>query len=105
MKTITHAIDTIEVGISEIDEPILLDLNQIFGAIGLNYRIAVLSYGIVRIRQSSNLEGIYLSAGESAEAGGRTRLVIRANDGSGCSAAVTFKVQVVQSLVDDACVA
>jgi hypothetical protein len=105
MKTITHAIDTIEVGTSEIDEPILLDLTQIFGAIGLKYRIAILSHGIIKISRGASQDKLYLSAGEFAEAGGRTRLVVRADDGTGCNAAVTFQVQVVESTVDEACVA
>ena len=105
MKKITHAIETIEVGTSKIDGPILLDLNQIFGAIGLSYRIAVLSYGILNVSRSSSSGKVYLSAGENAEVGGRTRMVMRASDSSGCSVAARFKVQIVSQLSSSACAA
>lgn len=97
MNTITRAIDTIEVGSLKNDEPILLDLNQIFGAIGLTYKVAVESYGVVSVRKSEGSAKLYLTAGEFAERGCSSRLVIRADDGTGCSASVTYKIKVTQS--------
>ena len=98
MNIITRAIDTIEVGTLKNNSPILLDLNLVFGAIGLNYSVAVGSYGVVSVLESAKSGQLYVSAGEHAGVGSRTRLVIRASDGAGCSATVVFNVDIVDCL-------
>ena len=95
MNTITRAIDTIEVGTLKNNTPILLDLNLVFGAIDLNYSVAVGSYGVVSILESAKPGELYVAAGEHARVGGRTRLVIHASDGKGCNATVVFNVEII----------
>jgi hypothetical protein len=63
--------------------------------VGLRYTFALESYGLVRVHKSENQATISLSAGAYAEVGSRTRLVVRADDGSGCSATVIFKLSIV----------
>ena len=100
MNIITDAAETIEVPIYEYDEPLSLDLNQIFGAIGLRYTVAVESYGMVHADKILNQPYVYLSVGESAEVGSQTRLVVRADDGTGCDVTVTFKIVIVPAQAD-----
>lgn len=97
-STPTHA--TIEVDITEAHQLVQLDLNQIFGAIGLHYTVALESYGIVRVSNAANKAHLSLFPGAHAEVGNQTRLIVRADDGSGCTAAVIFKVVIVESEVD-----
>ena len=80
-------------------------MNQIFGAIGLRYAVAIESYGIVSAHQPGNESKLYLSAGAHAEVGSQTRLVVRADDGTGCTAAVIFKVAISQAAAEVARVA
>lgn len=81
-----------------MDKPVRLELNQLFGAIGLRYTVAVESYGIVRVKKNSKRAQLYLSAGELSEVGARTRLAIRADDGTGCSVSATFNIELVQQV-------
>ena len=98
MNATTPTYTTIELDIADIDQPISLDLNQIFGAIGLRYAVALESYGLVRVHKTENQAQVALSAyGAYAEAGSQTRLIVRADDGTGCTAAVIFKLVIVGS--------
>ena len=97
MNATTPTYTTIELDIADIDQPISLDLNQIFGAIGLRYAVALESYGLVRVHKTENQAQVALSAGAYAEAGSQTRLIVRADDGTGCTAAVIFKLVIVDS--------
>lgn len=95
MNTSTPTDATLELDISEMYQPVSIDLNQVFGAVGLRYAVALESYGAIKVHQSENNAEIALSAGAYAEAGNQTRLVVRAHDGTGCSAAVIFKLSIV----------
>ncbi len=105
MKTSTPTHETIELDITDMYQPISLDLNQVFGAIGLSYTVALESYGLVRVHKTENQAQITLSAGAYAEAGSQTRLIVRADDGTGCTAAVIFKLSIVDSSAEISCVA
>lgn len=105
MNTSTAIDGTIELDLSEMYEPTTIDLNQVFGAVGLCYNVALESYGLVQVHQSENTAEIALSLGAYAEAGARTRLVVRADDGTGCTAAVIFKLSIIDSGAKMACVA
>ncbi|CAA6676504.1 MULTISPECIES: hypothetical protein [unclassified Lentimonas] len=95
--TATPTYETIELDITDMYQPIPLDLNQIFGAVGLRYTVALESYGLVRVHKTANPAKIALSAGVYAEAGSQTRLIVRADDGTGCTAAVIFKLSIIDS--------
>ncbi|MFQ3226004.1 MAG: hypothetical protein ACI8Z5_002273 [Lentimonas sp.] len=100
MNAITDAQETIEVAITETDQPIQLDLNQIFTAsVCATPSLSNLMESCC-VRTAANSALLYLSLGEHAEAGSRTRLVVRADNGTGCSAAVIFKVSMIDSAVE-----
>lgn len=78
-------------------EPVALDLNHLFGAIGLKFSIIAESEAILCIGKVSNRGRVYVAAGENAELGDQARMIVKADDGTGCSSALLISFEICSS--------
>lgn len=86
---------TVEINLTEDYAPAVVDLKEVFGAIGLSYTAKPESYGIVQIDAITENGILCLSAGQHSQHGDQTRIAVRASHSDGISAVAILKIKAV----------
>jgi len=89
--------DVVEVPLSEQFDPILIELDQHFGATELSYDAAVESASVVELKLLRRRGILVLMPAEGCVVDRSTRIVVRATTDDGISTVSVFNVKVVES--------
>ncbi|MGB0744155.1 MAG: hypothetical protein ACPGSB_06485 [Opitutales bacterium] len=91
-KVIDPLNEAVVVDCSENATPVCIDLNQLFGSVGLRYQVAAETYGFVRVHLQSKLGLLTFYADEYATPSACTRVAIRAISSDGDTVVTIVRV-------------
>ncbi|MGB0415225.1 MAG: hypothetical protein ACPGKS_00100 [Coraliomargarita sp.] len=91
--------DLVEVQLSDQFEPTLLDLNEIFGALELQFEAAVETSAVVELKLLKKRGILVLQSADGSTAGQAARVAVRATAPDGVSTVVLFRVRTVRQQI------